>query len=489
MMNRACDWRRAQDGAVIVMFAILIPVIISAAGISLDMSRAYLVQQRLQGALDASALAGAASASDEEVVEQQVRDFFAQNYPPNKIGIVTDGDLTIDVQENDVVVSARAIYPTSFMRMLGRTEIPVYASTTVNRQIMGLEVVMVVDVTGSMCIPDCTNMDALMTAARNFTTILFNRAERPEDIKIGIVPYSTSVNVGPYLFGRNFDESINYPDPNDHMANLPYQVWWDNSRNRLTTSTTTRITYDGAAEEVIDNTSINEIYPNWRGCVLEDRHGGDVADHEGPWSAYYDTRRKSRTVQVCTRYHSNGSCRTWQNQTQYYFDPNEYCPRTPILPLTSDQDSIMDAIDGFEAYGATLGNVGMVWGWRVLSHAPPFTEAEPPEDRRWRKAIVMMTDGDNNLSATYTAYGLNSSHNLNTNSLNERFLDVCQALKQEDVLVYTVTFTSAINNNTKAYYRNCATSTAQYFDAPTPAQLIAVFERISRELSTLHVKQ
>lgn len=46
------------SGAIAIMFALMAPVIVGSAGFALDYAMAYLVQQRLAQAIDASALAG-----------------------------------------------------------------------------------------------------------------------------------------------------------------------------------------------------------------------------------------------------------------------------------------------------------------------------------------------------------------------------------------------------------------------------------------------
>ena len=53
-----------------------------------------------------------------------------------------------------------------------------------------------------------------------------------------------------------------------------------------------------------------------------------------------------------------------------------------------------------------------------------------------------------------------------TTQQNQQFASVCQKMKDEGIIVYTVTFTSGINNTTKDYYRECATDETKYYDAP-----------------------
>lgn len=100
-----------------------------------------------------------------------------------------------------------------------------------------------------------------------------------------------------------------------------------------------------------------------------------------------------------------------------------------------------------------------------------------------------MTDGINTMHPHYSAYGRTSSHSVSPNDLDEKMEDVCEAMKEEDIIVYTVTFESGVDNDTKDFFRRCATSEDKYFDAPSQDDLIQVFEKISRELSNLHLSR
>lgn len=160
-----------------------------------------------------------------------------------------------------------------------------------------------------------------------------------------------------------------------------------------------------------------------------------------------------------------------------------------MTPLTSDQDELLDSIATFQAYGNTMGNIGMLWGYRVLSPEYPFQQAAPWGDKEWRKVIIMMTDGVNTMDSQYSAFWRTRRHDLGTDDQNERFAESCETMKEvKGVLIYTVTFAGGVDANTKAYYRNCATTPAQYYDAPSQDELIDVFEKISRELANLHIR-
>lgn len=451
-----------RSGAIAVLFGIMIPLLIGIAGVSLDYAQAYLVKQRLGQALDAAALAAVASSTDQSTIEQKVKDFFDANYPEAKLGVTFDP--SVKIVGDEVIVTGSAQYHTLFLSVLGIDIIDVTAETTVLREVQGIEVVLVMDNTGSMS--SNNNIGTLRDAASNFVYIMYGigleagdnadpddldsmATREKEYIKIGLVPYSGSVNVGPYGLGEDTQgDYYGAPfvnNPND----LPY--------------TTSYYNYD------------------WMGCVMAQDFPDDTTDNEGPWEMY----------RYCLDEDEDPYCNLrWDRYRREYYvrqKPNYGCPRTPLMPLSTSPTALKESIDTMTANGYTHGNYGMVWGYRVLSHDFPFQEGVAWENEYWRKAVVMMTDGVNTIHPYYSAYGPTQDHNLRTYNLNERFEDVCESMKEDGVIIYTVTFTSGVNESTKDYYRQCATSEDYYHDAPGKEDLIDVFETISRELSNLHI--
>ena len=112
---------RNLSGAIAIMFAFMAPAIVGSAGFALDYAMAYLVQQRLAQAIDASALAGAAESTDEAEIESRIRQFFAENYPADKVGFTFEPE--VEVVGDEVRVTGNARYDTSFVRILGIDEI------------------------------------------------------------------------------------------------------------------------------------------------------------------------------------------------------------------------------------------------------------------------------------------------------------------------------------------------------------------------------
>lgn len=498
-------------GAVAVVFGLMVPVLVSAVGVSVDIAQSYLVKQRLAHALDAAALAAAAIGSNDEVViEQQVNDFIEMNYPPEKIGATYDID--VQILGSELTVSASAQLDTAFMRIFGYDHVTVSTETIVQREVRGLEVVLVLDNTGSMATND--NIDALKTASENFIDILFDRVNDPEDIRIGLVPYSNSVRVGSYGLGLNPD-GTQYQD-GDVFVTLPPGVSYTDDYNSSSN-------WYGCVIAHMDNADYNPLATheanskgqlwrysgNWRGhgwnpaSSSNDPNPQDIDDdYEGPWDIYMYGKIIAQN-EKCSDYSglSNSRCSNCTgsysrcNSTYCYCwksTPNQQCPNAMVMPLTSDQEALHERIDEMEPNGNTAGNIGMLWGYRLISPEPPFEEGAEWESDEWDKAVIMMTDGANTIdsgSTGYSYYGPGSKNNLTVTKMNDRFVDVCDAMKAKDVLIYTVTFYSNIDETTKDYYRECATDETKYFDAPSQEELIEVFEKISRELSNLHIKQ
>jgi len=468
------------SGVIAVTFGFTIPVIVSAVGVSVDMAQAYLVKARLGNALDAAALAGASSGSADSTEIQAIVDAFMDaNYPDNRIGDVISVDA--DLVGDELTVTATARLNTSFMKIFGYKTVDVDATTIVQREVRGLEVVMVLDNTGSMNTNN--NISTLRTATRNFIEILFESVDDPEYVRVGLVPYASSVNVGPYGLGVDIDDNpygLNFVEPpvNDVYAGYynGYNPWAGNN-------------YEIDEGDLEYNLSLKG---QWHGCVEAEPYPLDVEDHEGPWTMYrhdyngFDPLVNGTCCNCSNLDQGDGNCADVYNAAH---GPNRSCPVQPIVPLTSDEDFLDIAALNMGAAGNTLGNLGAVWGWRVLSPEEPFTEGSEYDDEEWDKVVLIMTDGINTVSPYYSAYGKANETNIDATDLDDRLAETCTGMKAENILIYTVTFDDGVDDDTKDLFRNCATSPSNYKDAPDQAELINVFEQIARELSNLFIRQ
>ena len=197
--------------------------------------------------------------------------------------------------------------------------------------------------------------------------------------------------------------------------------------------------------------------------------------------------------------------------------PNGACPDA-VLPLTNDRTVIENYKNALVARGGTNITNGVMWGWRLVSPGAPFTEAigpgeEGPESSEfedWQKAVVIMTDGENSveflnssvrthLGALPNAHGypieerlgdgVDTAPRMETELLS-KMLRICQRMKDEDYLIYTIMF-DLNDTATQQAFQACATQPGfPYFhNIDSGSQLQDAFGEIAQDLVRLHVSQ
>lgn len=438
-----------QVGSVAPMFGLMAPLLFASVGGAIDVSHGYLIKQRLTHALDAATLAAAASADDDDV-QAKVEQFLNLNYPMDKIGDVYD--IQAYTVGDEVFASAKANFDTYFIHLIGIDVLDVGVDTIVEREVQGIEVVLVLDVTGSMS----QEIDELEDSVEMFVNRLCKGTECPENVKIGYVPFSTSVNVGPYGLGED-DEGNYYGEP---FVNNP----------------TGRI-YDPGN------------FDQWHGCVLADFNEDTNGLFQGNWDMY----RNSRVYATSRYYYDFDSYSHYNrdNNRHYYHSYNSNCNTTYITPLTNNKTRLLNKVD-FYASGNTLGNFGMVWGLRVLLPDFPFQEGAPWDDNVTKRVIVMMTDGQNTMpggSSGYSAYGVTYDHGVRKSDLDDKFSEVCEHAKNDlGINVYTITFSSGVDSYTEQLFEDCAASASNYYDVDEAEDLAEAYDKIAKELANLHIK-
>ena len=173
-------WWMDRTGAVMPVMAVSIIALVGMTGAAVDTGRAQLVQSKLSSALDAAGLAAGSNINTQDV-DTEVQKYFDANFPADYLGAEVT-ELIADVNEDNTVISlsAEAVVPVRIMQVMGFDTITVRATSEITRQTKGLEVVLVLDVTGSMCSP-CTKIDALKSAAHDLIGILYGEEEDPEE--------------------------------------------------------------------------------------------------------------------------------------------------------------------------------------------------------------------------------------------------------------------------------------------------------------------
>lgn len=447
-----------RKGSSIALIAIAIVPLVGAMGLAIDTARGYMVKARLNQALDAAALAGGRVMFDPSL-DDTVNAMFRANFPDGFLGAtITGPNLSVDAGGETLTVSASADVNTSLMAVLGFDVMQVRAQSEVRRRVAGMELVLVMDVTGSM--RSGGRINTMKAAATDLVNILYGDSETIDDFWVGVVPYAVMVNIG----ASRVTWVTGY-DPSDYIPTA------------------------------------------WKGCV-EARAApldqDDTPPSGGLWTpAFYPS--DSDNVWPSVR-EENG----WQNDGT---GPNLGCG-PEITPLVAEKSTVLGAIDEMLPWhrGGTMGNLGLAWGWRMLS--PRWrglwggdTPMDLPLDYDtplMNKVVVMLTDGNNEWydhppsgpdGSDYGAYGRlgwgrlgTTNHGAALTEVNTRMANTCQMMKDNGIILYTITFQQN-NAATQELYRTCATSPGHYFDSPTNADLTQAFRTIGTELSNLRISQ
>ena len=231
-----------RGSAIAMMAAGLIPAI-AALGSAIDAGRIYIVKSQLQTGVDAAALAGArafsVSGTASNSRESQVAAYFSGNFPDTYMGVTNlkvAPAFTVIKDINTTTVVATATLPMSFMRLFGFMQQPVRATARAAINPHPLEVMMVLDNTGSLKanLPRDSNgvvktrITALKDAAKSFNEILFQGSDTRKDLAMGYVMYDITVNVGKLLTDWRSSSVRQMFGFNDVVANTYGGTWPSN---------------------------------------------------------------------------------------------------------------------------------------------------------------------------------------------------------------------------------------------------------------------
>ncbi len=521
-----------ERGAAAPMVGVCAIMLVGAVAVAVDLARAQVAQSKLQAALDSAGLAAGAMVGqnlDSGLLEPEAQKYLNTNFGGETIdATITDFDLELSEDETLVKLDATASLPTTFMRIFGKHEINVAARSEITREMTGLEVALVLDVTGSMDDPvggsgpnpSTKKIEALRTAGADLVNILFGSNEEVDDLWVGVVPFSQSVNIGTDNADwiadlSNYTSMIYCSGPTSGTPQCPSDSLTISSARvstRYDPIVRVNMYMDAAPSDWYFKDPTTGERHTWGGCVLERWDGRDVTDDPPSvekWNTYFvrDTSSSGNNNWRGPDQNGNGNG-NYRVNNDVDRSANKGCPQQAITTLTNKKADVLAAINNLvNPRGNTHVNVGAAWGWRLLSpqwrslwggdmddNDLPLDYDEPLS----QKAMILMTDGTNTMSdGIYTAYGWLDDGHLGTTSettavtkLNEKTTAICNAMKQEGVLIYTIVFgNTGISNASKTMMRNCASETDFYFPSASTEALQAAFRAIGDSLSKLRISR
>jgi Flp pilus assembly protein TadG len=467
------QFRSAEQGSLLPMVAASLIVLTGSAGLAIDGARMFYVKDVLQKSLDSAGLA-AGHAMEVDDMEADAQEFFDANI--NSVSQwLTNSEMVAQISDDNstVTLTANATISASFTALFGYDEITLSASTEITRETRGMELVIVMDNTGSMRWSG--KIDAAKDAAAQLVETVYGDEDTNNNLWVGVVPYIAHVNIG-----------------------SSHESW---------------LTDAGKAK--IDD---GDFLPTeWMGCVMARSDGEDLTDtppSEAPFEPWYWNDEPD--------YDSSWRPNDWidddSDRTVYEANsrssakgPNRGCGQE-VLGLVESKTTVLASIDEMEAwsFGGTASPTGLVWGWRVLSEKwqglwGGDTPADLPlanDTAYMDKVMVILTDGKNEFisrndllgGSDFTAYGTIDDWGFDSiydarDELDDRFADICNNIKDDDIIIYGITFGSTPDTATKDAFETCATDPAYYFHAPSNSELEEVFEAIGRQLSNLRLSQ
>jgi len=465
-----------RGGAVAIYLAFAIVPLIGFIGIGTDAARAYMVKSRLSSALDAAGLAGG-KAFFSPTRDQDIDMFFNVNFPPGYMDATISGPLvTVDTENETITLSASATIPTTFMRLIGHDTIVISSDTEVTRQIEMLDVVLAIDMSGSMTSSagnGQNRIEAAREAANLLTDILFGNSGEKDLLKIGLVPWNAKVNVT--IDGSTYNSASTITQPVGAFTNPE----------------------TGANQSVVyfaNNSPVPLLAPppvNWKGCVysrfIDDAISDSDADILMPpvstpitdWPAWQPIGPEGEPVSggTCTTAVSGSECRR--------------CLSHGITPLQNQKTTIQNAINALQSPTSTT-NIpqGIGWAWRVLKPEAPFTEADPNPPMNRQQAIVLLTDGENyggSGDGYKGTFGLGGAARL---AMDDRLRLLSDNIKADGVIVYVIQFA---NNNSALQTLLQSTASGPgspfYHYAPDAVALQQIFHEIASHLSELRLSK
>jgi Flp pilus assembly protein TadG len=459
-------------GGVAIWAGFLIVPLLGFMGLGVDTARGYMVRTRLSQALDAAGLAAGKWSANTAKAEEEAAMTFNLNFPPGYMDAAVSGPTITFNSLNDLVtVAASATLPTYFVHLLGVDNFVVSASTEVARKTVYMDIVMSLDVSGSMdsYISGVKKIDAARQAAHTLTDSLFGASETKEFLKMGLVTWNSNARIlpigVPYSAASVTQKTVT-------TYNNPYRkidgTYW--GAPFPTVATFNKVYFANGVPVPL----MTQPPSSWKGCVMA-RYTPDAStDNKGD-------------VHVGVGLIGTVQPKQWM---AWQPAPNTYqCPTQGTRRLTNVKAQVHSAIDLVINPGNNTNlAVGLVWGWRLLgTPGSPFAgDGTPPPaspEIELVRAIILMTDGANTQASTDAYKGW-----LNASALNSRTQAVATKIKETGVIIYAIQF--GYNDGPQETLMKSIASgpTSPYYQyAPDAPALQMVFKEIGNHLSKLRL--
>ncbi|MFK7940888.1 MAG: pilus assembly protein TadG-related protein [Roseovarius sp.] len=180
-----------EEGGMTIIALFVFILMLTMGGISIDLMRHEMERTQLQATLDSAVLAGAGApaGATKQQIKEIVEDFFVKSGKADYLNELGDDDIIATLNSRRVAATANMTLNTYLMKLMGVNTLNAGGGATAEVRTPKLEIVLVLDVSGSM---RGTKLANLKIAAKEFITTILNSSD-PGSTLISIVPYSWGV--------------------------------------------------------------------------------------------------------------------------------------------------------------------------------------------------------------------------------------------------------------------------------------------------------
>lgn len=469
---------RAEQGNVVMIFALSLIPIIAVAGSAIDINRVQTAKIQTAALLDQAVLAATnlSSPDDPTTLVQTWMNSQIEQFGYSQEALNVQVTSVVAINSKSVSATATLTVETAIMHMFGTKETTIQVHSSAVQSIPNIEIAMVLDISSSM---RGSRLSSLKAASTEFVDIMLN--ETTEDAtSINVVPFGGTVNIGPTLFRKFAVETTAFgtivdPDEDDYDIGTAVET----SNFRFT---------DG-------HECIEAVQTDYSTAMLSNKSRGQVPDF---W-------------------------RWWNN--------HPWCPESgsAVFFNSNDADALKAHLNGMVLSDGTGMDIGALWGLKSLS--PSFKGhlggdfTDRPLDfnaEESKKVMIVMTDGAitaQNRPEDVTIGNVHSNRSTNrephvgsysnqgdrknmqttrtrgnagTNSANNsavgRFKKACEAAKAENILIFTIGFQIKSGSLPDRILEECATSASYYYHVEG-LDLTSTFQSIASQVNALRLTQ
>ena len=538
----ASRFRNDTSGNVAIIFALVGVVLMLAVGAAVDFGRWLHARDQTVAAIDAAVLAGGRALqtnSTGAVAIAAAKKYYDENVT-SRLPVIND-TVTFKVAPDGmgITASGTAAIKTPFLSFANVNSLPLLGSSQTefaksevavggNRG-QNLEVSLILDITGSMAGQKLTD---LKTAAKDLVDIIIRNTPSEYTSKVALVPYSMGVNVGSnadqvrgtppagkVITGATKANPVVITAASHGFANGDFVyitgVSGMTQLNNKTFTVANKATntfqlqgIDGRTYSTFKSSTNGKAFCTKDRCEYRQFFNPSsqsrtflkskcVAERTGT-AAYTDAAPNTATTLVGTNYPSSSNA----------------CPTNEIQPLTDNKQWLLDQISDLDDGGSTAGQIGIAWGWYMLSpnfgylwpsanRPAPYSDLQTLNDHgapKLKKIAVIMTDGDFNtpyctgvISKDATAGSGDTADHINCNATNGNSFAqaklLCKAMKTAGLTVYTVGFDVGSLPSARQVMTECATDATTAYIATNGVELQQAFRDIALKMTSLYISK